>query len=229
MPTFNMSESLFFGSMLAIFTIFFALALNLIRSRFSPQAELQANCLLTRYPLVFITGRRSLFYFLKFWNWIPQILAEHGYETFVLNLPWRKPALRRQALKKFLSNCEKNNKKVHLIAEESAEKDLTWLSQLPDESIKSCWIIRSKRHQVSRLNPQDLRPQSEKWREFELSQTIPKTSFLLKLPLWLHNLIHFPEKPLDPLTLGLTNPKHVDQIRTQYLKLAILLAESDIR
>ncbi len=83
--------------------------------------ELRPNCLLTRSPIVFVTGRRSLFYFLNYWNEIPGFLREHGYEVQVYSLPWRGSAARYQSLNKFL---EKAVRPVHLIADSSSRAEV---------------------------------------------------------------------------------------------------------
>lgn len=67
----------------------FAILTNLYREHRKQSFELKPNCLLTRKPVVFLTGPRSIFYFRKYWNAYPEILAEHGYEVFTLPLPWR--------------------------------------------------------------------------------------------------------------------------------------------
>lgn len=76
--------------------------------------DLQANCLLTRWPLLFITGPRSFFYFDTYWNIYTSYLAEHGYEVYNLNLPWNNSALRKVRLNEFLNQQSQLGKKFHL-------------------------------------------------------------------------------------------------------------------
>ena len=120
--------------MIDLFLTFFALtALTLglgILSNFHREHRqykilLKPNCLLTRYPVVFLTGQRSLFYFRKYWNAYPEILAEHGYEVFTLHLPWRGPA-RSSRMKNFLHN-QTASKKFHFICDFPTEKDFRML------------------------------------------------------------------------------------------------------
>jgi hypothetical protein len=74
----------------ALLTCAAAIAVNWLRpSQLSTEIDLIPNCLLTRYPLLFVTGERSVFYFRNYWNTLPQLLREHGYEVEVLELPWR--------------------------------------------------------------------------------------------------------------------------------------------
>ncbi len=84
------------------------------RSKRLVDLELRPNCLLTRSPIVFVTGRRSLLYFLNYWNEIPGFLREHGYDVQVCSLPWRGSATRYQSLSRFL---ETTTRPVHLIAD----------------------------------------------------------------------------------------------------------------
>lgn len=82
------------------------------------QLELRPNCLLTRAPLVFVTGRRSLLYFLNYWNEIPEFLREHGYQVQVCSLPWRGFDSRYSALSSFI---EKQPRPIHLIADATSK------------------------------------------------------------------------------------------------------------
>ena len=54
------------------------LGLNYWRSRSPFDFELEPNCLLTRYPLLFLSGKRSLLYFQDYWNNIPKFLSSHS-------------------------------------------------------------------------------------------------------------------------------------------------------
>lgn len=83
--------------------------------------ELRPNCLLTRSPIVFVTGRRSLLYFLNYWNEIPGFLREHGYEVRVCSLPWRGSANRFQTLSRFLDSA---TRPVHLIADSTSRAEV---------------------------------------------------------------------------------------------------------
>lgn len=91
------------------------------RSKRLVDLELRPNCLLTRSPIVFVTGRRSLLYFLNYWNEIPGFLREHGYEVRVCSLPWRDSANRFQTLSRFLDSA---NRPVHLIADSTSRAEV---------------------------------------------------------------------------------------------------------
>ena len=111
-------EFLLFFLILAASVIAFALLTNLYRDHQHWTPELKPNCLLTRHPVVFVTGLRSVFYFRKYWNSYPQVLAEHGYEVFTLHLPWNNSAERRVKMQDFLKRQRTLNKKYHFICDE---------------------------------------------------------------------------------------------------------------
>ena len=90
-----------------------AILSNQARSRHQVSFELKPNCLLTRWPLVFVTGPRSLFYFSTYWNLYTVFLAEHGYEVFTLHLPWSNPQDRKARFEEFLKNQEIAQKHFH--------------------------------------------------------------------------------------------------------------------
>lgn len=99
--------------------LFFAFAIltNLYREHRQYKFELKPNCLLTRNPIVFVTGPRSIFYFRKYWNAYPEVLAEHGYQVFTLHLPWRGPE-RMQRMTEFLQDKNQTSTRYHLICDE---------------------------------------------------------------------------------------------------------------
>ena len=67
---------------------------------------LRPNCLLTKYPLVFISGPRSLFHYEKPGRDLQDFLAAHGYRVFSPILPFRSKALRFEMLRKWLEKQE---------------------------------------------------------------------------------------------------------------------------
>ncbi len=62
---------------------------------------LRPNCLLTKYPIVFITGPRSLFYYKKLGTGLQDYIAAHGYQVLAPQLPFRGE-IRRQVLEPWL-------------------------------------------------------------------------------------------------------------------------------
>jgi hypothetical protein len=108
------------GLSFALLTIVWLGFKNRQRARLQEVRDLVPNCLLTTYPLVFVPGHRSLFYFLAYWNQIPHWLASHGYEVFHLQLPWNNKKKRQQSLKKFLQEKSAQPEKFHLFIDESS-------------------------------------------------------------------------------------------------------------
>ncbi len=116
---------MFAGLLIAIAILSAAVLHNYLRSRIHSFEDLSPNRLMTRYPLVFVTGKRSLFYFLSYWNKIPDFLASYGYEVYTLPTPWRKN--QKDFLFKFLTRQSEKNQPIHLVFDESIETEITEL------------------------------------------------------------------------------------------------------
>ncbi len=58
---------------------------------------------MTKHPLVFLTGIRSLFYYEKLGAELQDFIAAHGYVVKSPVLPFRSPTLRKQALRAWLA------------------------------------------------------------------------------------------------------------------------------
>lgn len=107
-------------AVLVLFTLILvavALVSNWQRRRMEVEFELTPNCLLTRYPIIFVSGTRSLFYFLRYWNIYPVYLAEHGYEVYNLALPWRNSRGRFASLLRFLEDRSQQGEKFHFVVD----------------------------------------------------------------------------------------------------------------
>ncbi|MDG0817463.1 lipase family protein [Bdellovibrio svalbardensis] len=102
---------------LFVFTVALAVFSNRTRARKEIPFELHPNCLLTRWPLLFVTGPRSFFYFDTYWNGYTSYLAEHGYEVFKLQLPWNKSEYRQKRFLEFLTQQESLGRKFHLFVD----------------------------------------------------------------------------------------------------------------
>lgn len=144
-------------SLAAMVIIFWALLENKKRSLQQLDFELTPNCLMTRHPLVFVTGKRSLFYFAKYWNCLPMYLAEHGYDVFTLTLPWRKTQSRTAQLKNQLSHFSKAGEKYHLFFDSSSLQEIVQILNAKDliECIASLTLV-STHSEV--INPQGAKP-----------------------------------------------------------------------
>lgn len=122
-------DILLFALSLTVFLLSIALLSNKARRDQDPTYELTPNCLLTRWPLLFVTGPRSIFYFSKYWNLYPSYLAEHGYEVFTLQLPWSSLQERTQKFDEFLRTQELLGRKFHLILDTPGFVDFKGLLQ----------------------------------------------------------------------------------------------------
>lgn len=121
-----------------------ALSDNLHRRRIIQEKmtdfHLIPNCLLTRYPLVFIPGKRSLFYFMEYFNELPRYLAEHGFEVYKAHLPWQDSLARKEQCLKIL---KANKTPVHLVLTEETWMELS--SALKDSpKISSITLLSQK-------------------------------------------------------------------------------------
>lgn len=117
---------LYFGLAIGALLVGFCWLSNRLRERCEYKFTLKPNCLLTRHPVVFLTGRRSIFYFRRYWNSYPAFLAEHGYEVFTLALPWKGPERLRQ-MKAFLEDQEKAGNTFHFVMDQTTSKEFSGL------------------------------------------------------------------------------------------------------
>lgn len=120
----------------------FGLGSNKLRGRLSPPFELTPNCLLTRRPLLFVTGPRSVFYFQNYWNFFPVYMAEHGYEVFHLRLPWSQSLERQTRCLDFLKAQHTAGQAYHLIVDTSTYEEMRDLfRQSKLDSIQSLTVL----------------------------------------------------------------------------------------
>lgn len=73
---------------------------------FKRELALRPNCLLTRRPLYFLTGPRSLFYYRNPWKDLHNFLYQHGYKVSVIKLPFQSHSDRKIYLKSFISQMD---------------------------------------------------------------------------------------------------------------------------
>jgi hypothetical protein len=213
--------------LLSLFGLLVALAVltNKARAKIHYDKELHPNCLLTRWPLLFVTGPRSFFYFSNYWNIYPSYLAEHGYEVFHLRLPWSNPALRKSRLTEFLKAQDQAKLRFHLVMDSATQQEFeSVFKDLRPECVISITEIggdenKSKTQSLSApIVPQ------------ETIETLPssKGSFFIKWAYQLHRLILI-GRPLPSLsTLGAVESTQLQNARL-LLERAQSLAEMDLR
>lgn len=95
-----------------------ALATNLRRRHPPGPDHLIPNCLLTRVPVLFLTGRKSPFYFMEYWNSLPIFLESHGYQVEILQLPWSQRRERRRQAEALI-----RQRGHHLIVDEATAEE----------------------------------------------------------------------------------------------------------
>jgi hypothetical protein len=180
--------------------IFFALGLGLVyflirdntrRSRRSIEFQLIPNCLLSKNPLLFIDGKKSLVYSLQYWGLVPSYLQQHGYEVHELDLPWRKDLQREFALTEFLKAQEQQGRRFHLFFDASSRpliRDV--FAKQTFDSVASITLIAPTKTQISgqglkplrqafEVLPMDFKKNSWVWRLHCLwtGQKIPDARF----------------------------------------------------
>lgn len=117
------------------------IAVNLRRSGQRISFDLKPNCLMTRYPLIFIPGKFSFFYCLKYWNNIPYYLKEHGYEATEAKLNWLAFFSRRKSLLNLINKLSKQHKKIHLVFAPSSLKEANYIASKKLDSIQKIHIL----------------------------------------------------------------------------------------
>lgn len=192
--------------------------------------ELRPNCLLTRYPIAFISGDRSLFRIFSHWNIVPSYLREHGYDVILL-----EPASGRDRVPSLLAALDALESKCHLVADSSLEETLSALAQSKHPHVQSLTLIQNSartRPTGGSLRPDDLRPLEMAVEVFDIS-SVPKPPLtkgwrnqvslaLLQAHNWLPR-----QEPVDPLETGDLFKSAHWEIESRFLDLAISLAERD--
>ena len=161
------------------------------------------NCLITRFPIVFIHGRKSIFYFGNYWNFLPKFLIDHGYEVIDLDLPWRDETARKKELVRLLELLKEEGIGAHFIADiTSARMMLEAEKEFPE-------VFRSN----SIMGVRDMGVPSSGDEPFAFR---------------LHRLITGRNSDLDGRVLGLTETCDLKDIGRIYLRKVVELAESDL-
>ncbi len=121
------------------------IALNLRRSGKKISFDLKPNCLMTRYPLIFIPGKFSFFYCFKYWNNIPHYLKEHGYEAHEASLNWTAFFSRKKSLLTLINKLAKKNKKFHLVFSPGSISEANYLAELNLDCIQKIHVLTDQK------------------------------------------------------------------------------------
>ena len=196
-----------------VFTIF--LYSNYLRGKRKYKFQIHPNCLLTKHTIVFLSGKTSLFYFGRYWNYIPSWLEAHGYDILEFTFAKNNSNHRKDELLAFLELSE--GEAYHFIGDASAHEEMHWLALQNHPSVKSLSIATTKNHT----------PHCKEIHYLPLT-LIEKTSGnrnYWQFATFFHSLW---QAPLEFNVVGLGCSKEWGSIARQYLNWAISLAENDL-
>lgn len=180
--------------------------------------ELVPNQLLTRKPIVFLSGDRSVFYFTRYWNQIPSFLTEHGFEVYKAPLPWKKGPARVEHFRKVLASWEQQNFVCHLFADPSLFSEISEvITHHPSPALASLNLICADQTAVTHT-PSSLKSLPIAWRELHWT---PNTS---TRPLFWHAHQILTGTQSTPQQLGLPLDEPLKHALLEHLK---VLAERD--
>jgi hypothetical protein len=196
---------------------------------------LKPNVLLTRYPITFLSGPRTVFRFFDHWNDIPLFLREHGYEVYVIEPTGRTP---EERLKSVCSALESMPTQCHLVADGSLEQDMQKLANLRLSKVSSFTVVKSSHRERSSSRPtelsiNDLKPLAKAVEFFEVppvTDVVSTTSGRFKLILLgAHNFLikrrTFFVHPFETAEIPMAANFKSEE---RFLDLAISLAERDL-
>lgn len=236
---------------LSLFLILSALTLQFmsrkIRDRRFAGLTLTPNCLLTRHPILFLNGPRSLFHFINHWNDVPRYLREHGYEVFTFDMRFNRH------LKSFDSTelhaaLDAMQIKCHVIGDSSIAAAIYEIASFNHLNVASLTLIqnphRSNQSGIAALLAKsqknhrplvnELKPTATAVEIFQLPTLRPNTlawpiifNHLARLRLRLHNLL-IPTPGVDPIETAYDIDRASWTIESQFLTLAVQLAERDL-
>ena len=198
---------------LSFFVIALSLCWNYTRNTASYRFQLIPNCLLTRYPIVFISSKSSIFYFGSYWNFIPQLLREHGYDVIEIR------AISVHNLQNELLKMKKKSPHYHIIGDRSSTQYLTTLSLSADFKKYDFWVLNNPRESTSHSFPP--------LKTFTIAEPKGRAPFLGIFFIYLHNFIR--KAHLTPYIVGLLRPQDFNGLCIQYLDFANSLAQSDFK
>lgn len=183
--------------------------------------ELEKNILLTKYPIVFYPGKKTLFYHKQYWQILPQYLAEHGNDVFHLHLPWHSSKKRLQVFKQLMKEY---SGKYHLIVDDIGFSELSLIDQEKQKFIASIlWVRGQTQYPLFSENNQNIQfTDFEQIPVYQIELT-KKTSLTLKekLQFLFHRLFY-------PNTISPEISKHIENAKL-VLRTAEKCAEQDLQ
>jgi hypothetical protein len=193
---------------------------------------LKPNCLLTRYPIAFLSGPRTVFRLFDHWNDVPLFLREHGYEVYVIEPSGRTLSERTESVCAALESLQS---RCHLVADGSLEQDMESLASMKLAYLSSFTVVKTAARerypsQSTSISPRDLKPLASAVEIFEVPADILVQGFSAKLKLLLlsgHNfLIKRRTLFVHPFETAEVSSGFASEER--FLDLAISLAERDV-
>lgn len=142
-------------------------AASILLRKAEVEFELVPNQLITRKPLVFMSGDRSIFYFTRYWNQIPSFLTEHGFEVYKAPLPWKKGPARLNRIQAIFKSWEQQKFTCHLFVDPSIYQEVsTIIDQHPSFSITSLNLVCADA-ELALQDPAKLKSPPIAWREVQ--------------------------------------------------------------
>ena len=106
--------------------------------------NIQPNCLLTIYPIIFFLYPRLLLPSTQHWYDIPDWLEAHGYDVFVFSFKSIYLKNRIKELQAFLELSKGDA--YHFVADKNCREELNWLQQSNSTVIKTLTLGEAPRH-----------------------------------------------------------------------------------
>lgn len=214
MPIFSIFVTILAITLVLVSFSFFYI--NKLRTRLQYIFNLQPNCLLTRYPIIFLSGKTSIFYYGRYWNCIPEWLEAHGYDVLDFEFSHNSFTQRTHELQSLLDLLK--GESFHFAADVSSIDELEWLAQNQMSSVRSLTLFSS-------YAPPSIHPSIE---FISIDDLNNHSKYLM--PWRIISKFHsaFNKKPLCGSTLCLPGLQNDNSNIRRYLNWAISLAEKDL-
>lgn len=199
---------------LTIGLIGMSLRLNSKRHKLRFDLPLVPNQLLTRFPLVFIEGRKSIFYFGSYWNVIPKLFEEHGFPVHICKQTIQNPHKLIEELEGLLTNWTS----VHIVVDAQAYLHLqNALQDHPKLQNMICVLQESSNYNES------IRPECKTY----IIQGLSHTPLKWRVMAFLHRLSTKDQLPVN--ILAPVSSHCLKQSLGNYLDFANFLAVQDYK